>query len=150
MDLSHAASDNLHDDLYAHDRMGLAKLDRDGFIDILNSGARLSREFIKKKHVKEFLRNRGLKWVNEETLSHLCGEAIESQLEEFERQYKRSRRKRTKSTRKKRRNRSNIDSDYSTNSESEGSDMSSSDDEIEGKSYEECRREKRSISFEKN
>ena len=48
------------------------------------------------KNVKEFLRNRGLKWVNEETLSHLCGEAIESHLEEFERKYKRSRRRRSK------------------------------------------------------
>lgn len=147
MDLSHSVSDNLHDDLYAHDRMGTAKLDRNGFIDILNGGARLSREFIKKKHAKEFLRNRGLKWINEETLSHLCAEAVGSQLEEYERRYKRSCRKRRKSSRKNRRNRKDTDSDYSTDSESEESDLSSSDDEVDGKSYEERRREKKVISL---
>ena len=107
--------------------MGLAKLDREGFIDMLNSGAsRIIEGIHQEKTCERILRNRGLKWVNEETLSHLCGEAIESYLEEFERKCKRSRRRRTKSPRKKRRNRSNIDSDYSSNSESEGSDISSS------------------------
>ena len=105
MDLCHSIAANLHDDLYAHDRLGQAKLDRSSFIDILNTGARMSKEFVKKKHVKQFLISRDLKWINEETLANLCGEAMEHYLEKLERNStnRRSKRKQRLERQKQRR-----------------------------------------------
>eukprot|EP00943_MAST-04B_sp_MAST-4B-sp1_P000696 g696.t1 len=145
MDLCHTVASNLHDDLYAHDRLGAAKLDRSGLIDILNTGARLSKDFVKKKHVRRFLASRNLRWINEETLANLCGAAIGSYLEKLERKAKRKRNKQKqrlqRQNRRRGRHRNSSDESSSSDSSSSGEESDSEEDlnenEIEEKRKEE-------------
>jgi hypothetical protein len=146
MDLCHTVASNLHDDLYAHDRLGAAKLDRSGFIDILNTGARLSKDFAKKKHVKRFLASRNLKWINEEALANLCGAAIGSYLEKLERNAKRKRNKRKQRLQRqnRRRHRNSSSSDESSSSDSSSSEEESdSEEDLDADEIEEKRKEEK-------
>ena len=77
IDFCHEVASNVHDEVYEHDRHGSARLDREGFIDVLNRGAKKTKEFVQKKHVKEYMRFREVKWITEDTLCNLCEEALD-------------------------------------------------------------------------
>ncbi len=146
MDLCHTVASNLHDDLYAHDRLGAAKLDRSGFIDILNTGARMSKDFVKKKHVKRFLASRNLKWINEETLANLCGAAMGNYLEKLERSTKTKRNKRKqrlqrRNQHRRRKKNRNSSSESSSSESSSSEEESDSEEDLDEDEIEEKRKE---------
>ena len=140
VDLCRGVAGHLHDDLYSHDRHGSARLDRNGFIDIVNTKATLKKEFMRSTTIKGFLAERSLKWITEEKLGNLCGDAIERHYHETKAKSERQLRRKTSKPRRgsktapkeygqKRSGLRESESEYDSSSSSSGGSESDDDDD---------------------